>query len=59
MKTMHEFSEWETAHNGDDWYGPDFTDLFSRAADAVDQILKKTNPVNMIDVYQPPPPPLS
>lgn len=55
MKTMHEFSEWKTAHGGDDWYGPDFTDLFSRAADAVDQILKKTA-VNMIDVYQPPPP---
>jgi hypothetical protein len=58
MKTMHEFSEWKTAHGGDDWYGPNFTDLFSHAADAVDRILNNT-PVDMIDVYTPPLPPLS
>jgi hypothetical protein len=33
MKTMHEFPEWKTARGGDEYYGPDFNDLFKKAAD--------------------------
>ena len=52
MRTMHEFSEWKTAHGGNKSYGPDFKDLFTNAAVQVDQILKGT-PAGNIDVYQP------
>jgi putative ABC transport system substrate-binding protein len=52
MRTMHEFSQWKTAHHGDDSYGPDFQDLFTHAAVQVDQILNGT-PSGMIDVYEP------
>jgi hypothetical protein len=37
MNTMHEFCEWYTKHGGDLCYGPDFTDLFQKAAGFVDQ----------------------
>ncbi len=37
--TMHEFAEWNTKHGGDLCYGPDFQQLFIKAAGYVDQIL--------------------
>jgi hypothetical protein len=36
---MHEFGEWVNHHNGDRAYGPNFNQLFQRAAGYVDQIL--------------------
>jgi len=52
MKTMHEFKEPKEDHGGDGYYGPSFKELFSTAADKVDQILNGALAVN-IDVYQP------
>lgn len=37
LNTMHEFCEWYTKHGGDLCYGPDFTQLFIKAAGFVDQ----------------------
>jgi hypothetical protein len=39
ISTMHEFGEWVNHHNGDRAYGPNFNQLFQRAAGYVDQIL--------------------
>jgi hypothetical protein len=45
FKTMHEFGEWHTKHGGDQCYGPDFTQLFLKAVDFVNQYLStKTLP---------------
>jgi len=45
FKTMHEFGEWHTKHGGDLCYGPDFTQLFVKAAEFVNQYLStKTLP---------------
>jgi hypothetical protein len=33
---MHEFCEWHTKHGGDLCYGPDFMQLFIKAAGFVD-----------------------
>jgi hypothetical protein len=52
MRTMHEFSEPHDDHHGDDFYGPNFKELFTEAADKVDLILRGTSPGD-IDVYQP------
>jgi hypothetical protein len=50
---MHEFKEPKEDHGGDGYYGPSFTDLFTMAADMVDQILSGSKSVGDIDVYQP------
>lgn len=52
MRTVHEFREHVDLHGGDLSCGPSFKDLFSKAADMVDQILGGTPPGN-IPVYQP------
>jgi hypothetical protein len=41
MNTMHEFCEWHTKQGGDLCYGPDFTQLFIKAARFVDQYLSE------------------
>jgi putative tryptophan/tyrosine transport system substrate-binding protein len=47
MKTMHEFAEWHNKHRGDRCFGPDFTQLFQRAAGYVDQILNGAFAANL------------
>jgi hypothetical protein len=43
MTTMHEFAEWHHVHKGNLCFGPDFTQLFRKAAGYVDQIIGPTN----------------
>jgi|ERR1051325_6906938 ABC-type uncharacterized transport system substrate-binding protein len=52
MKTMHEYREAHSHHNGDQTYGPSFTALFEKAAGMVDQILRHI-PVSSIPVHTP------
>jgi len=52
MKTMHEYREANTHHNGHQTYGPSFTALFEKAAGMVDQILSHV-PVSSIPVHTP------
>jgi ABC-type uncharacterized transport system substrate-binding protein len=52
MKTMHEYREAHSHHNGDQTYGPSFTDLFEKAAGMVDQILRHI-PVSSIPLHTP------
>jgi hypothetical protein len=47
FSTMHEFGEWVTHHGGDRAYGPNFNQLFQRAAGYVDQILNGALPANL------------
>jgi ABC-type uncharacterized transport system substrate-binding protein len=52
MKTMHEFAEWHDHHGGDLCYGPNFQQLFQRAAGYVDQILNGADPADL-PIFQP------
>jgi putative ABC transport system substrate-binding protein len=53
MKTMHEMREGHGHHGGDQTYGPKFTNLFRKAAEMSDQILRGTA-IQQIPVYTPP-----
>jgi putative ABC transport system substrate-binding protein len=52
MRTMHEIRESHANHGGNQTYGPSFQNLFVKAAEKVDQILRGTPP-GSIAIYQP------
>jgi hypothetical protein len=56
MKTMHEFREHVDHDGGDQCYGPNFPQLFNRAAWYVYQILKNGASPATLAVYLPSPP---
>ena len=47
FSTMHEFAEWVNHHQGDRAYGPNFSQLFQRAAGYVDQIINGALAANL------------
>ena len=52
MRTMHEIKE-ARGHGGNQTYGASFEDLFSKAAEKVDQILRGTASPGNIEVWVP------
>ena len=56
MKTMWEFQEHKTVHNGDDYYGVNFKDMFEKAAEYVNKILRDTDTkAGDLPLYEPSP----
>lgn len=56
MKTMFEFEEHKIGHGGDDYHGANFQDMFEKAAEYVDIILRdKTIKAGDLPLYQPSP----
>lgn len=52
MRTMHEMREGRGHHGGDQTFGPNFTNLFRKAAEMSDKILRNT-PIRNIPVHTP------
>jgi putative ABC transport system substrate-binding protein len=56
IETMHQFREYRQNHGGTWSYGASFTEMFAKAADYVDQILRAPNPAQFagtLPVFEP------